>query len=207
VRKALYLLVCLWSFTALAQYEDIQNPGTVSAVQERMYRMHHELTLGVGVLPADAFYKGLMVQVAYTAHFTDSFAWQVGRAFYSLDFNTGLKNQLEQSFGASPVNFDEVQYAIGSDLMWTPLYGKITWLNQTVTHLEFYGLLGGTVLKLSQAGFRPAINLGIGGRVYANKVLSFRLEVTDNIVVSPDRAFLNVLTVQLSCAVNFGAYE
>src|SRR5262249_1123768 len=125
--------------------------GTVSAVQERLYRMHHELTLGVGVLPVDAFYKGISFNVSYTAHFTDTFAWQVGRAFYSLNFNTGLKNQLEQSFGASPVDFDEVQYGIGSDLIWSPVYGKISFLNASVNHFEFFGKVGATVLHLSRA--------------------------------------------------------
>ena len=210
MRKALCLLVCLAALVpgaAMAQYEEIQNPGTVSAVQERTYRMRHELTLGVGVIPADAFYKGLMLQVGYTAHFSDTFAWQVGRAFYSIDFDTALKNQLVQSFGATPVNFDEVQYGLGSDLMWTPLYGKMSWLNQNVSRYEFFGLLGATVLHMSQAGFRPALNIGIGGRIYANKTLSFRLEVTDNIVFGSSQPVTNVLTIQLSLALNFGGND
>lgn len=207
MRKALCLLICLFSGAASAQFEDIQNPGTVSAVQERTYRMNHEITLSVGVLPLDAFYKGIMAQVAYTAHFSDSFAWQVGRAMYSYNLDTGLRNQLEQSFGASPVDFDEVQYAIGSDLVWSPIYGKTTFLNSSVKHFEVYLLGGGSIIRLSRAGFRPALDVGIGARLFSSKVLSFRLDVTDNIVIAPDRAFLNVMTVSLAVALNFGATE
>lgn len=207
MKKALWLVICLSSIPAMAQYEDIQNPGTVSAVQERLYRMNHELSFSVGVLPLDAFYKGLMLQVGYTAHFTDTFAWQVGRGFYSINFATGLKNQLITSFGASPVDFDEVQYGVGSDVIWSPIYGKISWLNNSVSHFEIFGILGATVMRLSRAGFRPAINIGIGGRIFTSKVVSFRLDVTDNVVVAPDRAFLNVPTISLSGSLNFGASE
>lgn len=58
----------------MAQAQDLENPGTVSAIQDRAYRMQHELDLSVGVLPLDAFYKGLYAQVSYTAHFSDTFA-------------------------------------------------------------------------------------------------------------------------------------
>jgi len=218
VKKAL-LLLAVWPALALAQVEELENPGTVSAVQERQYRMNHELTLGVGVLPLDAFYKGVTGQVSYTYHFTDSFAWQVGRGAYSYNVNTGLRSQLERDFGVLPTAFDEVNWMVGSDLVWTPWYGKASFLNRSVTHFEIFLVGGLSVLNLhlassnattggsglSGTAFRPAANLGIGLRVYSNRFVSFRFDVTDNVVVS-DRIF-NVPTLQLSAALNFGASE
>ena len=67
----------------------------VLAVQDRTYRMNSELMLGIGVLPLDAFYKGLSGEVSYTYHFSDSFAWQIGRFLYSYNVATGLQNQLD----------------------------------------------------------------------------------------------------------------
>src|SRR5262245_13205759 len=115
MRRAVWLLLLTPSL-AFAQYEELENPGTIAAVQERAYRMNHELSLALGVLPLDAFYKGVYGQVSYTYHFTDAFAWQVGRGAYSHSLNTGLRNELENGFGVSPTRFDEVQYFIGSDL-------------------------------------------------------------------------------------------
>ncbi|HEX9507892.1 MAG TPA: outer membrane beta-barrel domain-containing protein, partial [Myxococcales bacterium] len=114
------LLLTLWMFPslALAQTEELENPGTVSAVQDRQYRMNHELSFGVGVLPIDAFYKGLLAQLGYTYHFSDRFAWQVGRGAYSYDVDTGLKAQLQRDFGVLPTAFDQVQWMVGSDLIW-----------------------------------------------------------------------------------------
>ena len=56
--RALVVVCALAAFPALAQ--DVpEQPNAVTAVQERAYRMMHELDLSVGVLPLDPFSKGL----------------------------------------------------------------------------------------------------------------------------------------------------
>jgi outer membrane beta-barrel protein len=210
-RYALLLLVSLLPGLARAQAEALENPGTVSAVQERLYRMNHELTLGVGALPADAFYKGYIASVSYTFHFTDSFAWQVGRGSYSYNVKTSLRSQLERDFGVSPTSTafeDEVQYLVGSDLVWSPLYGKTALLNRKVVHFTGFLLGGASILKLNRSdGFRPAVNLGVGMRVFTSQLISFRLDVTNNVVFAGATRIVNVPTFQLSTALNFGATE
>nr|WP_242588982.1 outer membrane beta-barrel domain-containing protein [Corallococcus macrosporus] len=196
---------------ARAQAEELENPGTVSAVQDRLYRMHHELSLGVGVLPADAFYKGLIGTVGYTYHFSDSLAWQVGRGTYSYNVQTSLRSQLERDFDAAPTATafeDQVQWMVGSDLMWSPLYGKTSFLNSNVIHFEVFLLAGGTVVKVDRSdGFRPAVNLGLGVRVFSTQNVSFRLDVTNNTVFAGAARIINVPTVQIGTAFNFGATE
>lgn len=200
------------STAARAQAEELENPGTVNAVQDREFRMSHELTLSVGVLPLDAFYKGVTAQVGYTFHFTDGFAWQIGRALYSYNLDTGLRTQLQRDFGVLPTAFQEVQYMVGSDLIWTPIYGKGTWLNRSVTHYEAFGVLGASLLNLTNglttasSTFRPALNLGLGVRIFGSKHVSYRLDFTDNVVISTDKIF-NVPTLQLSAAFNFGTAD
>jgi outer membrane beta-barrel protein len=196
---------------AFAQVEELENPGSVAAIQDRAYRMQHELGLSVGVLPLDAFSKGLYAQVGYTVHFSDTFAWTVGRGAYSYAINTGLKEQLLRDFGVRPDNadFDVVQFFVGSDLMWTPLYGKVSVLNRSVLHGETFLLLGATLFKFTQA-FRPGVNLGAGVRLFASQWVSFRLDVTDNIVLpigGSAKSIINVMTITLTLALNFGATE
>jgi outer membrane beta-barrel protein len=217
VRKALVVFLLSLPTLAWAQIDELANPGSVSAVQDRRFRMGHELTLGVAVLPLDAFYKGVAAEIGYTAHFSDSFAWQVGRAAYSYNFNTGLSSQLERDFGVQPTAFDEVNWMVGSDLMWSPFYGKVSFLNQSVLHFEIFAIAGISVLRLSLASnsgtsilgiagsLRPAANLGLGLRFFASRSLSWRLDVTNNVVFS-DKIF-NVPLIQLSAAINFGGGE
>ena len=208
--RAFFVGVCLLSSSvAFAQTEDLENPGTVSAVQDRAYRLQHELDLSVGVLPLDAFYKGLYAQVSYTAHFTDHFAWQVGRAAYSYAAKTGLREQLERDFAVLPTAFEEVQFFFGTDLIWKPFYGKFSVLNKSVVHAEVFLLLGATLFKFTNA-FRPGVNVGGGLRIFLSRYVSARLDVTDNVVIpvgGGSTNFTNVMTMTLSLGINFGATE
>ncbi len=209
MHRAILVLSLMAPLVAFAQAEELENPGTVSAVQERAYRMQHELNLAVGILPLDAFYKGLYAQVGYVFHFTDAFAWQVGRGAYVYSARTGLREQLERDFNVLPTAFDEVQFFVGSDLMWKPLYGKLAVLNRWVVHGEVYVLLGVSVFKFTDS-FRPGINLGGGGRIFLNKYASVRLDITENLVLPTGggaKSFANVMTITLGLGINFGGTE
>lgn len=211
VRYALLLLLSLAPGLALAQAEALENPGTTSAVQDRLYKMNHELTLGVGALPADAFYKGYFAGLSYTYHFSDNFAWQVGRGGYSYNVKTSLRRQLERDFGVAPTNTafeDEVQWMVGSDIMWSPFYGKTSILNSKVIHFEAFLLGGATVFKLNRdGGFQPGANVGVGLRAFKSDHISFRLDVTNNVVWAGGSRIINIPTIQLATALNFGATE
>lgn len=208
MHRTLLVLSLLVPAAALAQLQELENPGTVSAIQERAYRMQHELNLAVGLLPQDAFYKGLTAKGSYGFHFTDYFAAQ-GYFTYSYNLPTSLRTQLERDFGVLPTAFDEVQFFFGGDLMWKPLYGKLSVMNKTVIHGEVWLLLGGAGFKFTNT-FRPGINIGGGGRWFISQYVSLRLDVTDYIVLpvgGGSTTFTNVLSMTLALALNFGASE
>ncbi len=207
--RALVVSCLLVPAIAAAQVEELENPGSVSAIQKRAFTMRHELDISVGVLPLDAFYVGLFAQVGYTAHFSDSFAWTIGRFAYSYAARTGLREKLERDFGVLPTAFEEVQYFFGSDIVWTPFHGKIAVTNGFVVHGEVFFILGATLFRFTNT-FRPGINLGGGGRIVLTENVSIRLDVTDNVVIPVGggaTSFTNVMTTTLSLAINFGAPE
>jgi outer membrane beta-barrel protein len=208
VRRVVALALALAPALAFAQLRELESPGAVSAVQDRAYRMQHELGLSIGLLPQDAFYKGLTVKGAYGFHFTDSFAAE-GYFSYSYNLSTGLRQQLERDFGVLPTAFDEVQFHFGGNLLWKPLYGKLAALNRAVVHGEVFLLLGAAGFKFTNT-FRPGVNLGGGGRWFISQHVSLRLDVT-NFIVLPvgggSTALTNVLSLNLTLALNFGASE
>jgi outer membrane beta-barrel protein len=215
VRRLLLLLLCLAPLAAQAQ-EELENPGVVLAVQDRTYRMNSELMLAAGVLPLDAFTKGISGEVSYTYHFSDSFAWQIGRFLYSYNVATGLQNQLTRDFGVNPTAFPQTNWIAGSDVMWTPIYGKFAWLNSSVAHFEIYGLLGLSVANqrissdiaagTTSTTFLPGLDFGIGWRFYITKSVSLRFEVTDNLLFGSG-GIQNIMVVQVGVAFNFGSTE
>jgi outer membrane beta-barrel protein len=220
VRNAAWVVVLFLPSLALAQAEAPGSSKGVYAIQEREYSLDHEFTLGVGVLPLDPYYKGYAVQVGYTFHFSDSFAWQIGRFTYTcavsqvcFDVDTSLKQQLLTQYGqaASDPHFAEVEWMAGSDLMWSPIYGKWTLLNRTVVHFEGFGVIGLSLVDLSNQGsgnlpIKPGLNVGLGMRVFYSKKVSFRIDLTDNVVLTSP-TITNVPTIQLSVARGFGGTE
>lgn len=207
--RALIALCLLLPAAGWAQFEALENPGSVSAVQQRPYTMRHELDISVGVLPIDAFYVGLFAQVGYTAHFSETLAWQIGRFGYNYAARTGLRQQLETKYGVLPTAFEEVQYFAGSDLLWKPLHGKLALFNRSVVHGELFFMLGATLFRFTNT-FRPAVNLGMGARVVLTDNVSVRLDLADNVVLPVGGGatnLTNVMTTTLSLAINFGAPE
>lgn len=200
-------LVTAFSVPAFAQLEALENPGAIRAVSNRPYHLLHELNLGIGVLPLDAYSKGLYGQVAYTFHFSEALAWQVGRGAYAYSIDTGLQKRLERPpFGVAPTAIDSIEYFVGSDLIWKPAVAKVAVFNKWVLHGEAYVIAGGTVMKFTKS-FRPAVNLGIGVRVFASQVASFKLDVSDHLVIPTglgNANLVNAMAVTLSLAVNFG---
>ncbi len=204
--KAFVTLALLCSTAALAQIEELENPGSVAAVQSRPYRMKHELSLTLGALPLDAFYKGFQAQVGYTFHFNDLFAWQVGRGAYVYRVQTDLRNELERKFAVLPTASEQIEYFVGSDLLFTPLYGKLAVGNRSVIHGQVFLLGGFTMFKFTNA-FRPAVNLGGGARLFVSQNVSFRIQLDNHLVIPTGAAtssVQHVMSVNASLAINFG---
>lgn len=175
--------------------------AAVSVVQERLYSLQHELVLGVGVLPQDAFYKGVGLQVAYVYHFSDAFAWQVGRGLITYNVASGLQKELEQRFGATAADFAQLEWMVGSDLILSPVYGKAALFNQSLVWFSAHVLAGASVVKLNR-GFAPSGNLGLGGRMFLSDSVSLRFDAADHLTWSG--GLLHLVDLQLSVALNFG---
>jgi hypothetical protein len=82
-------------------------------------------------------------------------------------------------------------------------------LNRAVWHGEGYFLLGGTLFRFTNT-FRPAVNLGAGMRLFVSRYASFRLEVTDNVVLPTgggSTSVTQVVAVTFLLGVNLGATE
>ena len=174
----------------------------MSVIQKRQYTLRHEIQVSGGFLPLDAFYKGITANVGYTYHFNDHFAWRVGRFAYDKTFDTGLKKQLENQFGVLTTDFPEVQWMAGSDLVWSPFYGKTAFMNAVVLHLALFLLLGADAVK-TQTEVLPAVNFGGGIRFFITEWLSLKLEAENHFVVG--KKSFNVVDLQVALAVNLGS--
>lgn len=197
---------------AVAQPQELENTTSMAAVQERTYRMQHEIDFSGGVLPLDPFSKGLFAGGGYTLHFSDAFAWQV-RGAYSFTLRSDLRLQLERDFGVLPNAFEEIRAFVGSDALWKPFYGKLSVLNRWMLHGELFLLAGATVFWFPWdpgLGLRPAVNVGGGVRVFVTRWFGVRVDLSDNVVLplgGKAKGLGNVVAFTVSAAFNLGATE
>jgi outer membrane beta-barrel protein len=117
------------------------------AVQNRQYRMEHEFQLGVGVLPVDAFYKGVVFGGGYAWHITDLWAVEL-RGAYLRTIKTALRDKLENNFGEPPSKFAEVNIYGELGVLFKPIYGKLSALNRALIYGEIYLSLGAVVARM-----------------------------------------------------------
>ncbi len=152
---------------------------TVLAIQNRKHTMRHEYTLWVGVLPLDAFTKGLTFSGGYTLHVSNLVGWQVGQFTYSVGIDTRLADELAalaQPIGPTP--FEVVDYYATSSIVLKPLYGKLVALNRSVVHQELLVQAGGGVGWMTLST-RPVLEAGVAYRLYLDQHTSLRFDLRD----------------------------
>ncbi len=187
----------------------------VFSIQKRPYRLTHEFELGVGVLPLDAFYVGAVVGFSYTYHFSDFWAWEILSADYSINFDTGLKNHLRSEYDLEPDRLPpRIQLFGATSLIVKPLFGKLAWVNDSIVLGETFFVAGiGPHLRVAEATstrgafseWVPAVNLGLGLRLWSGEVLSWRLMLRDYLMfvrAIPENSLLLMVSASFNYALD-----
>lgn len=169
-------IVCSSVLARSAQAQDAEDRRAYSAVvvQERTFQPRHEFTLSGGVLPLDAFTKGITLGGSYTLHFNHLIGWEVLQGNYSFKRNTDLYDELEV-YDLRPSPFEVLDWYVTSNLVYKPLYWKGAWRNERIVRGETYFILGGAFGAFTRSR-RPGANAGLGTRLFLNELWSVRLD-------------------------------
>jgi outer membrane beta-barrel protein len=181
------------------------------AVQRRLFRLGLELNAGIGILPLNAFDKGLMVDGSVTYHFSSVLGWEILQGGYVLaNIDTGLKNQLLDNFGVQPTQLSTNQFLVSSNAVFTPFYGKLAGLNRSVNHVEVLFPVGIALGRYEDpAQYQYGADLGLGLRWFLGMHTSVRLEARDYLLFASFKDFglTNELLFSLGLSVAFGGDE
>jgi outer membrane beta-barrel protein len=177
------LLPCL-VLQAHAAEDEAPRDYAAMAVQNRLYLYTHEFTLFAGVLPIDAFTKGITASFAYTLHFTDAIGWEVVNFTYAMHANTSLRKDL-LAYDLKPTPFEVVDSSLTSNFVFKPVYWKGAWLNGALIHGEFFLVAGGGYSWLT-ASRRPTADFGAGARLFVSKHFSVRLDARPTFFIVTD---------------------
>jgi len=161
---------------AVAEDDDEADQSSYSSavIQNRKYDPTHEFTATIGILPLDAFAKGITTSGSYTLHFSPHAAWEVAQFSYSFQVETDLNDKLA-AFDIEPTPFELLEYYLASNFVFKPLYWKGSWLNTGLTYGELLLTVGPAYGWFTRSS-RPGLSIGTGFRLFGSQLLSFRLD-------------------------------
>ncbi len=185
---AALVLACLVLPLGAFAEEDLDQ-GRIFSIQDRPYHMNHEFTLSFGFMPLDAFYKMFSVNGHYVVHFDELWAWEAVHLSFSkyLSIDTGLKGELDDRWDVQPTDPEEkrIDFTIDTNLMIKPMFGKAVLFDDSVIHSDTYFLVGLGAEKFETAWY-PAIDFGVGIRIFIIDTISARLEVREYIHIGEE---------------------
>jgi outer membrane beta-barrel protein len=167
------ILATVWILAPLHVYANGNVPKKV--VQNRKEVPTYEWTLATGLLPLDAFKKGITAGGSLTIHRNHLWAWEAISAAYSFEYKTALEDEL-RVFKLQATPFERVKAFVLSNLVFKPLYWKGSWLNNKMAYGELFFVAGGGYGWLTQTS-RPVVDGGFGVKILHEGELASRLDV------------------------------
>lgn len=205
-----------------------EESDVLPAVQNRKYRLQHELAFGAAHVPLDPYTKAVALTGGYTWHLNH--AWGIeGHFGWLFNYRAGLREELENNFGEPESKFRRMNWFAKVGTLFKPLYGRLAFLNSSQAYGEFYlsayvvvaQLEGGEKTEDEPAGRGQRIAVGpapgFGLRGFITRALSLRFDFnwmvlfTGGFLSKADSPFeVNApltLTLTLAYTLNFGSDE
>ena len=157
---------------------DVALGDRVKAVQRKGFLKRHRFELGVdfpGTIN-DAFFEKLGIGGKLAYNFADSFALEARGAYY-FQLRSSHVREGQIAF-SSQLLTSQIYGQAMLDGVWSPVYGKVSWLGSSIVHFDLYLLAGvgavwsATSLAPRSEGPHVATDLGGGIRFYPKDWLS-----------------------------------
>jgi outer membrane beta-barrel protein len=153
----------------------------VNVVQRRLFQKdgRFEAAPFSGVIPNDDFIVYYPVGLRLSYHFSEAFTVE-GSFAHAIKKQTGLTEFLEKDAGID-IKRAEIQEEINQyfnvNLLWAPIYGKISLLGLKLSHFETYVGMGFGLFQTSE--FDPQTGQTDGNKPSGNTIFGFRWFITD----------------------------
>lgn len=161
--------------SSLSEFKDI------AVIQKRFLpkTQRFEAFGGLNGILNDKFFSsiGLNGRLGY------SFTERLGIELLVMILATGERDvtkNLRERRGVKTTNFVSPQNYYGVDFRWTPLYGKMGFMNQKITTFDLYFSAGAGMTNTNQGGSEPTIHLGTGQIFAITKSAAFRWDFSWN---------------------------
>lgn len=161
--------------SSLSEFKDI------AVIQKRFLpkTQRFEGFAGLNGILNDKFFSSIGLNGRLGYHFTE----RLGVELLVMILATGERDvtkNLRERRGVVTTNFVSPQNYYGADFRWTPVYGKMSFLNNKITTFDLYFSGGAGITNTNQGGSEPTIHLGTGQVFAITKSAAFRWDFSWN---------------------------
>lgn len=184
----------------------------VRVLQRRLYETDgdFQLTLYVGVVPNDPFINYYPIGGRFGYHITESIAVELAGS-YMIDSNTDLADFLDREGDVSVFLRDVQKWRANFTVLWSPIYGKFSFLGTKLAHFDWFfgagvGVLGAENpdadnLNEFSVGVKPEVALATGWNLHLHQRWALRLDYRQFIFQKEDGGV--ALPSELSLGASF----
>ena len=145
-------------------------------------------------MPLDSVVNHLLVGGRATWHFSDHFGWEIAHIqVASSSISANIKEIVNPPNSLSNVQFSQINLLATSNILLSPIYGKIRFFGNQVLYFDIYSVLGFGVantktIKLSspgpvestvRQGMDPVFDFGLGVKIFTGDALAILIDLRD----------------------------
>lgn len=136
--------------------------------------------LAGGMTTNSPWFLNLGAKVNISYFFTETFGIELGGMFLS-NSEREVSKEIRETNKLQPEKFVNTKSHYGVDLVWAPIYGKVSFLNDRIIPFDMYFSAGmGTSNTNSQEGNNTTFHLGMGQIFALSKTTAFRWDYSWN---------------------------
>lgn len=200
----LSLFICSsMAFAAKTKSSDNQTDYERSinaVVRNKYFYKTNKLEVGAtaGVMPYDSVVNHYFFGGKATWHLTDHFGWEIADVQVGMPSITDdIRNKVDGN-NLNNVQFSQINLMATSNLIVSPIYGKIRFFGSQILYFDIYTVLGAGMaktktIKLSDSapkestirdGMEPVLDFGLGLKIFTSDALALIIDLRDYVTFS-----------------------
>ena len=152
--------------------------GRRASEREYVKMGRHELTLQAGYYVSDLLDGTSIVGGAYTYHINEDVGVEASFGYSQL--RSSIAQRLQQDRGVTVLSPQDRVYLVFTDLVWSPVHGKLRLFADSIIHFDLFAAAGVGVIDNSTS-FGAAGQLGLGARIWLSPSWALRFDVRDQL--------------------------
>jgi outer membrane beta-barrel protein len=159
----------------LSEFKDI------AVIQKRYLpkTQRFEAFIGAGGILNDKFFSSVSLNGRLGYSFSERFGVEIlGMAMAT--WERTVTQELRARRGVLTTSFVSPQSYYGLDIKWTPVYGKMSFVNRKITPFDLYFSAGGGITNTNQGHAEPTVHIATGQVFAITKSAAFRWDFSWN---------------------------